>query len=257
MSDSADRPDSESRVALITGASRGIGAATARLLARRGIRCALVSRNEALMAGVLAELAATGPAGIAVRADLSELGELSGVVERVVSHFGRLDILVNNAGVLPTAHRIERVSLEDWNSALTLNVTAPWYLACRAREAMSSGAVIVNVASTASFYPSIGLGPYNVTKSALAMLTRSCALEWASAGIRVVGVVPGKVDTEMVKPILDFMAEKQLRLNPMNRVGLPEEVAKLIGFLTSDDAGYITGAMYAIDGGELIQSGLG
>jgi NAD(P)-dependent dehydrogenase (short-subunit alcohol dehydrogenase family) len=119
---------------------------------------------------------------------------------------------------------------------------------------MDAGGVIVNVASVASYFPSVGLGAYCVSKTGLAMLTRACALEWADAGIRVVGVVPGKVGTEMVAPILEYSEKHRISLNPQERVSSPEEIADFIAFLASDDAAFITGSLHPIDGGELIRA---
>jgi NAD(P)-dependent dehydrogenase (short-subunit alcohol dehydrogenase family) len=168
---------------------------------------------------------------------------------------GGLDILVNNAGALPEAKPAGDVSWAEWDTTLSLNLSAPWYLACRARELMTSGGVIVNNASTASYYPSRGLVAYNVSKSALIMLTRVLALEWARDGIRVVGVAPGKVDTDLVQPILRWSEKRSLPLNPMRRIGGDGEVADLVAFLVSDEARYITGVTVPIDGGELLTAG--
>lgn len=117
---------------------------------------------------------------------------------------------------------------------------------------MIEGGAIVNVASTAALYPAVGLSPYNITKAGLAMLTRSCALEWAKHRIRVNAVVPGLVDTKMARPVLDYLESNDLPVNPLGRIGSVEEIAELVAFLTGPSAGYITGALIPIDGGELI-----
>src|SRR3984957_2313269 len=136
-----------------------------------------------------------------------------------------------------------------------LNLSAPWYLACRAKELMTDGGVVVNSASTASYYPSRGLVAYNVSKAALVMLTRVLALEWARDGVRVVGVAPGKVDTDLVQPILRWSEKTERPLNPMRRIGQDDEVADLVVFLASPQAGFITGVTVPIDGGELLTAG--
>jgi NAD(P)-dependent dehydrogenase (short-subunit alcohol dehydrogenase family) len=118
--------------------------------------------------------------------------------------------------------------------------------------------VIVNISSTAGHYPSVGLGPYNVAKAAVLMLTRSAALEWARDGIRVVGIAPGKIDTEMVQPIVQYVEERGLALNPLGRLGAPEEVAELVAYLVSDHASFMTGTTITFDGGEMVgTAGLG
>lgn len=243
------------RVALVTGASRGIGAATARRLAASGAAVVVAARGVDALESLRDEVVAAGGDALAVRVDLADAASLDELVAQVRAWRGRLDVLINNAGVLPPARRLERTTRDQWRETLDVNLTAPWYLACRAKELMERGGTIVNVASTASFYPSVGLGPYNVSKAALAMLTRACALEWAPQGIRVVGVSPGKVDTAMVAPILDYLETHELPVNPLGRVSAPEEVADLIAFLVGDRAGYITGTIVPIDGGELIATG--
>jgi NAD(P)-dependent dehydrogenase (short-subunit alcohol dehydrogenase family) len=114
---------------------------------------------------------------------------------------------------------------------------------------------VVNISSTAALYPSVGFSAYNASKAALSMLTRTLALEWARDGIRVVGVAPGKVDTAMVRPIVDYGARNGLPLNPLDRIGRPEEVAALVAYLASDRAAYITGSIVTIDGGEVLATG--
>jgi len=139
---------------------------------------------------------------------------------------------------------------------LTINLISPWYLACRAKELMApAGGIIVNIASTAAFFPSAGLAPYKVSKAGLVMFTKVCALEWASANVRVLGVAPGKVSTDMVASILDWTRSKSLDVNPLGRGGGSVEVAKLVAYLVSDDAAYVTGAVVTIDVGELLTFG--
>ena len=187
---------------------------------------------------------------------MTDRGSLAALMERVGEEFGGLEILVNNAGVLPVATRAERTGWDAWDAAIGLNLSAPWYLACRAKELMGErGGVVVNNASTAAYFPSRGLVAYNVSKSAMIMLTRVLALEWAREGVRVVGVAPGKIDTDLVAPILEWTRQHAMPLNPLRRIGTGEEVAHLVAFLVSDDAGYITGVTVPIDGGELLTAG--
>lgn len=194
---------------------------------------------------------------MALAVDLSDSEQLGGIVESVAARWGGLDVLVNNAGILPAAAPTQSIGLNEWRRIVDVNVTAPWFLACRARDVMvhTGGGVVVNVTSTAAHYPSIGFTQYNSTKAALAMVTRGCALEWARDGVRVVGVAPGRIETDMVKPILAHDAKHRRPPNPQNRVGRPEEVADLIAYLVSDKASYITGSTVAIDGGELLAVG--
>jgi NAD(P)-dependent dehydrogenase (short-subunit alcohol dehydrogenase family) len=242
--------------ALVTGASRGIGAAVARRFAEQGADVVLAARSAGAIEALAVELGELGVRALAVTADMTDRDSLRALMERVGDEFGRLDILVNNAGVLPQAKRAEAYGWEDWDAALGLNLSAPWYLACRARELMGDGGgVVVNNASTASYYPSRGLVAYNVSKSALIMLTRVLALEWARDGVRVVGVAPGKIETDLVQPILRWTEKNDIPLNPLRRIGADHEVADLVSFLVSDRAGYITGVTVPIDGGELLTAG--
>ena len=152
------------RVALVTGASRGIGAATAVQLARSGYDLVLAARTAKGLDDTAAEVRAAGGAAAVVPTDLTATNELDALAAEVGDRHGRLDVLVNNAGVLPDAIRTERVSREQWDQVVDLNLSAPWYLACRARKLMvasrqegEAAGVIVNIASTAGFYPSRGL----------------------------------------------------------------------------------------------------
>jgi len=242
-------------VALVTGASRGIGAATARRLAADGHRVVLAARSAGPLDALAAEIDAAGGDALAVPVDLTDTGAIDALVDatREFSRArGRLDVLVNNAGVLPEATRAERMTLDAWESTLMLNLTSPWYLATRAHALMGEGSVVVNVTSSAAFYPSVGLSAYNASKTALNMVTRGLALEWARDGIRVVGIAPGLVDTELAVPITDWMARTDQRVNPMGRLGRADEVAELVAFVASGKAAYMTGSIVTLDGGELL-----
>jgi NAD(P)-dependent dehydrogenase (short-subunit alcohol dehydrogenase family) len=245
----------QGRRALVTGASRGIGAAIARKLAEHGADVVLAARSVGPIEALADELNRLGVRALAIPADMADRDALQALMDRIRDEFGGLEILVNNAGVLPAACRAETLSWESWDATLGINLSAPWFLACRAKELMTRGGVVVNNASSASYFPSRGLVGYNVSKSALIMLTRVLALEWAREGVRVVGVAPGKIDTELVAPIVAWTEKHEMPLNPMRRIGADTEVADLVAFLVSDRAGYITGVTVPIDGGELLTAG--
>jgi 3-oxoacyl-[acyl-carrier protein] reductase len=243
------------RRVLVTGASRGIGAAIVRRFAGLGADVVLAARSADAIEALATEVRELGVRAVPVAADMTDRASLHALMDRVAGELGGLDVLVNNAGVLPPASRAEKLDWAGWDATMALNLAAPWYLACRAKELMTGGGVVVNNASTAAYFPSRGLSAYNVSKSALVMLTRVLALEWAREGVRVVGVAPGKIDTELVQPILRWTEKHEMPLNPLCRIGSGDEVADLVAFLASDRAGYLTGVTIPIDGGELLTAG--
>lgn len=240
------------QVAVVTGASRGIGEATARRLASAGATVALVARSADALNRLADDIASNNGHALAVPADIGTIDGLDDVVQILRNRFQHIDILINNAGYCPTPRRSETMALDDWQRTLDVNLTAPWYLATRVRLLMAAGSVVVNVASTAGHYPTVGLAPYNVSKAGLTMLTRALALEWAGAGIRVVGVAPGKTDTDIVAGILARAKAAGFDANPLGRIAQAGEIADLVMFLVSTGAGYITGSTHVIDGGELL-----
>jgi 3-oxoacyl-[acyl-carrier protein] reductase len=254
MSDSRGAGPLAGRTAVVTGASRGIGAAIATRLAADGAQVVLVARGRERIEELASGIRADGGIAHTVPTDMTDRAALERLVGWLRSA-GRVDVLVNNAGVLPPAATADATSWQAWDDTLAVNLAAPWYLSSRCKELLPRGGVVVNVASTASYYPSRGLVAYNASKAALIALTRVLALEWAGEGIRVVGVAPGKIDTDLVRPILAWSKRRDLTLNPQGRIGTVREVADLVAFLVSDQAGYLTGVTVPIDGGELLTAG--
>lgn len=241
------------RVALVTGGSRGIGAATCRLLAERGWDVALSFRERADEAEEVADACRrAGRRAMTVRADVSEEADVRALFDAVDDELGAPRLLVNNAGVVPEPGRVEAYSADRVSRLLEVNVLGP-FLACRdAVRRMSTvdggdGGVIVNVSSRAAVLGSAGeYVDYAASKAALDALTVGLAHEVAGDGIRVVGVRPGLIDTDIHAP------GRLARLGstpPLGRPGQPDEVAAAIVWLASDEASYVTGATLDVGGG--------
>ncbi|HET7465894.1 MAG TPA: SDR family oxidoreductase [Candidatus Dormibacteraeota bacterium] len=241
------------KVALVTGASRGIGAAIARELAGAGVHVALAGRDES----TLQETARSLPKGnhaVAVKADVADTSDLDRLVGKVVAELGGIDVLVNNAGLMPPAKQIYNADLDEWQEVMNVNLRAPWYLSKLVHPHMKArgGGAIVNVSSTSGLHHDIGLGVYGISKAGVVMLTEVCAKEWARDNIRVNCIAPGIIKTQLAGSIIDYLKSRNMKPNPMNLYGEPEDIAKLVRFLASDDSRYMTGSIIRIDGGELL-----
>jgi len=241
----------DGKVAIVTGANRGIGEAVARELARVGACVVLAARGADALREIAGSLNGNGHAA---PTDVGRIEDLDRLVATAVERFGGVDILVNNAGVAPPAKQIYKVSLEEWESTMNVNLRGVWYLSnlCHPLMKQRGGGAIVNISSTSGLHHDIGLGVYGISKAAVAMLTTVCAKEWARDGIRVNALAPGLVRTELAKPILDYVESHDVKPNVMNMIGDPEDVARLVRFLVTDESRYITGDIIRIDGGELL-----
>jgi 3-oxoacyl-[acyl-carrier protein] reductase len=249
---SAPLQDFTGRVALVTGAARGLGRAAAARLHERGGSVAVHVRDQAraeLTAGSIGERA------FAVPGDLSADGVPAAIVARTLDRFGRVDILINNAA-LPLTTRFERITAEEWRRAMEVNLTAPFLLSQAVLPAMKRQHYgrIVNVSSTAGrMVSTLGGAHYTASKTGLLGLTRAAAKELGGFGVTVNAVCPGMIDTELTRE--SASAEELERLAagyPVPRLGTALEVADLICFIASEQAGYITGASLDINGGDLM-----
>ncbi|MFJ9679069.1 SDR family NAD(P)-dependent oxidoreductase [Streptomyces sp. NPDC101194] len=240
---------STTRTALVTGGSRGIGAATALRLAREGADVALTYvRDEDGARAVVEEIQSYGRRGIALRADSADPDAAPAAVHRTAGEFGRLDVLVNNAGI-GVLGTIGTLTPADVDRVLAVNIRAV-FLACRAAgELMGSGGRIISLGTALSRHAG---GPgstlYTMSKAALAGLTKPLARELGPRGITVNLVQPGPVDTDL-NPADGPMAAGQLAATALGRFGSPDEVASLIAYLASAEAAYITGTEVTVDGG--------
>ncbi|WP_155355110.1 SDR family oxidoreductase [Acrocarpospora macrocephala] len=243
------------RVALVTGASRGIGRAIAARLAAEGARVVVTARKPDSLAATVDELG--GPAtalGITGRADDPEYTHAA--VTTAIEYFGRLDVLVSNVGINPAFGPLEGVDLAAVRKIFEVNVLAALTWARTAHEAWlgEHGGTIVNVASAAGLRPSAGLGAYGASKAALAYLTGQLALELAP-GIRVNAVLPAVVRTAFAAPLYAEEETTAARY-PLGRFGTPEDVASAVAFLASDEAAWITGHLLVVDGGLMVTGGV-
>ena len=242
--------DFAGRVALVTGASRGLGRAAALRLIERGAQVAINVRDEARAAAVAAEIGAFPVAG-----DVAAEGIPERLVAQTVERFGRLDILVNNAA-FANGTRFLDLSAEEWRRALEINMTAPFLLMKAAVPGMKAQGYgrIINISSTAGrMVSTLGGSHYTASKTGLLGLTRAAAKELGKHGITVNAVCPGMIDTELTREnaTIDRL-EEYARGYPVPRLGTAREVADLICFAASEAAGYITGASLDINGGDLM-----
>lgn len=237
------------KVAFINGGSRGIGAATARRLARDGAAVAIGYAASAAAAEALAaEIMATGGTAVAIRADAADAAALTHAIDAVAERFGRIDILVNNAGVLRLGD-VAGFSLEDFDQTVAVNVRAVFVASKAALAHMGEGGRIINVSSTNALrMPFAGGAVYAMSKSALTGLAKGMARDLGPRGITVNNVQPGPVDTDMNPAEGDF-ADLMHGLMALPRHGRPEEVAAMIAYLAGPEAAFVTGADLLIDGG--------
>lgn len=253
-----NNPQLTDRVAIITGASSGIGAAIARRFAAAGATVVIVGRNRQALSKLEEEIKELGARQQKIVADLSDETAAAKIVQETIDRFGHLDILVNAAGVIATGN-IENTSLASWDSMMNLNLRSIFQLMQFSVPYLKERkGNIVNISSVAGTRSFPNVLAYCVSKAALDQLTRCAALELAESGVRVNAINPGVVVTEihrrggMDEDAYQAFLERSKSTHPMGRVGRPEEIAELALFIASDLAGWITGATHAIDGGRAL-----
>jgi NAD(P)-dependent dehydrogenase (short-subunit alcohol dehydrogenase family) len=241
-------------VALVTGAARGIGLATARWFLANGHRVVLLDVNEAALSATESTLRAEGvkaERAIAVPADVSHPQQVDAAVQRTLDHFGRIDALVNNAGVA-VFKPIGETSFHEWRHVMAVNLDGAFLMTQAVAPVMleSGGGAIVNIASISGLRASTLRVAYGTSKAALIHLTKQQAVEYGNAGIRVNAIAPGPVETAMAKAVHTPAIRADYHDTiPLARYGSEEEIANAIGFLCSPQASYINGQVLAVDGG--------
>lgn len=240
----------ERRVALVTGASRGIGRAVAIRLARDGRRVVLASRSQGPLSEVRAQIESAGGSATIAVVDVGDPAALQHAVESVIDAEGRLDILVNNAGVTKDGLAL-RMSNADWDEVILTNLTSA-FVACRtAARAMMKGRFgrIVNIGSTSGVVGNAGQANYAAAKAGLIGLTKSLARELGGKGVTANVIAPGFIETDMTASLGDEIKSRVLEGMALKRLGVPEDIAAAVAYVTSDDAGFLTGQTICVDGG--------
>jgi len=249
--------DVRGRVALVTGASSGLGEGFARALAARGAVVVAAARRLERLQALVAELRTAGGQAHAVALDVTEAASVERAVRQCIELAGRLDIVVNNAGVAATKPALD-LSADDWRRILDTNLDGAWRVAqacARAMVAAGRGGSIVNVASILGLRVAPQLLPYAAAKAALIQATKALALEWARHGIRVNAIAPGYVLTEMNRELFASEAgAAMLKRVPQRRIGTPRDLEGALLLLASDAGAYMTGAVVVVDGGHLVNS---
>lgn len=248
------------KVALATGAASGLGAATARRLAKEGATVVLTDR-DIVGEDIAAHIVDTGGRAVFRLHDVTSQPDWAAAVEHAVADFGRLDILVNNAGVAGGNHELMDHSFDAWRQILSVNLDGV-FLGLRhagPRIAASGGGSVINISSILGKVGMAGAAAYCASKGGVTLLTKAAALEWAPLGIRVNSIHPGFIDTPMVSGALagredgNEMRVALMAAHPLGRFGVPKEIGDAVAFLASDDASFITGAELVVDGGYTAQ----
>jgi NAD(P)-dependent dehydrogenase (short-subunit alcohol dehydrogenase family) len=250
----------QNKVALITGAGRGIGQAIARRMAAEGTAVTIAELDPRTAQAAADELCAAGYSALAVPTDITREGDVQNAVEKTLERFGKLNILVNNAGK-NFYFDAATMTGDEWDTAMAVDVKGAWLCCKYAIPPMlaQGGGSIVNIASIHARMTVEGMFPYGAAKAALTGMTRSLALDLGRKNIRVNAICPGWVRTALVdewfatQPDSAAAEERVLSVQPMGRIATPEEIANVVAFVASDEASFITGAEIFVDGGASIR----
>jgi NAD(P)-dependent dehydrogenase (short-subunit alcohol dehydrogenase family) len=245
----------EGRVAVITGAAQGIGAACARRLANDGAAVVLWDVADAAGQALAAELAAAGARTLYCHCNVAVKGDVEAALAQTLATFGRVDALVNNAGIFKAADFLE-ITEADWDAVIDINLKGSFLVGQAVARSMvaSGGGAVVNMSSVNGVMAIPSIASYNVSKGGINQLTRVMALSLADRGVRVDAVAPGTIATELAMNAVLTSDEARARImsrTPMKRLGEPAEIADVVAFLLSDAASYMTGEIVTVDGGRM------
>jgi 3-oxoacyl-[acyl-carrier protein] reductase len=240
----------ENKVALVTGASQGIGRETARALSAAGAKLAVAARNEEKLVALVTEIEAAGGEAVAIKLDVADPEQIKSAFKRVIEKFARLDILVNNAAITRDGLAL-RMKPDDWEAVLRTNLTGAHLCIQQAMAVMMRARAgrIINIASVVAQMGNSGQANYVASKAGLIGLTKAIAVEIASRNITVNAVAPGFIETPMTDVLSAEVKEELKKRIPLGRMGAARDVAAAIVFLASDEAGYITGHVLDVNGG--------
>jgi len=256
MSRIKNKFDLTGKVAIITGASRGIGESIARGFAEFGAKVVVSSRNQEAVDAVAEGYRNDGLEAIGIACHVGKQDDLENLVKKTVEKYGGVDILVNNAATNPVFGKVKDVDGELFDKLMDINVKACMLLAnlCYPIMKERGGGSIINIASVEGLKPSFGLGVYSISKAAVAMLTQVQAKEWSRANVRSNAICPGLIKTKFSSALWknEDLLKQFLTLLPMGRMAQPDEMSGLAVFLASDAASYCTGGIYTSDGGHMI-----
>ena len=251
--------DLKNKVAIITGASKGIGESIARGLAEYGAKVVISSRSQEAVDQVANNLKEEGYDALGIACHVGDEAQLKKLVDETVNAYGGVDILVNNAATNPFYGPLDTMENALFNKIMDINAKAPFLLAnlCYPIMKKMGGGSIINIASVEGMKPSVGLGLYSVSKAALIMLTKSQAVEWGKFGIRSNAICPGLIKTKFSSALWqnEKILDKVTRHLPAGRMAVPDEMAGLACFLASNASSYCTGSVFTADGGHMIAGG--
>lgn len=245
--------DLHGKVALISGASKGIGEAMAKGLAEFGARVVVSSRDQSAVDEVAQAIRADGFEATGIAANIGRIGDIDQLVAKTVEVYGGIDIIINNAAANPVFGPIQNTEESAFDKIIDVNLKGPFELCKKAYPIMQQrgGGSIIHISSIGGLTPEAGIGIYSVSKAAIISLSKAMAQDWGADNIRVNAICPGLIKTRFSEALWndDDILQRFLKKTPLGRVGIPQDIAGLAVFLASDAAGYCSGGVYAVDGG--------